>query len=302
MARFCSRFFLLATLVISSSVISPLSAETLERADGTRIAFHLLNRTDESTQGIVLMLQGSGCEPVTEREWLLTEPSVIAPGRVTLAIEKYGVGESGDGKEALQDDCPAAYWQRNTLSQRVLDAMQVIAHLRNQRWWNGELVIHGGSEGGAVAAMLGPLVPETRAIIIVSSGIGVPVWELIQSAVPPAVAAQIPNIVSEATKNPTPNLRFGGESYRWWADAAYVVPARMLLQTDVPVLLIHGTRDQFAPIDSARATNELFLGSGKTNLTYIELKGYDHFMVDQAGVDHKTDVVVRMAAWLQNGR
>ncbi|MEP3297939.1 MAG: lipase family protein, partial [Pseudoruegeria sp.] len=72
--------------------------------------------------------------------------------------------------------------------------------------------------------------------------------------------------------------------------------------TDVPVLLIHGTRDQFAPIDSARATNELFLGSGKTNLTYIELKGYDHFMVDQAGVDHKTDVVVRMAAWLQNGR
>lgn len=297
MAHFIVQLIIAAALCVSFA--SPARADTLERADGTDITYHLLNRTAETRQGIILMLQGSGCEPVIERDWLETEPLQLAPGRAVLVIEKYGVHTDSLDEE---DGCPIAYWHGNTLQQRILDAAQVIAHLRGESWWNSELIIHGGSEGGAVAAMLGPLVPETRAIMIVSSGIGVTVRELIQGAVPPPVAAQIPDILAEAVKNPSPNMRFGGESYKWWADAANVTPARMLLQTGIPILLVHGTRDQFAPVATARATNDMLLASGATNLTYLELEGYDHFMIDESGTDRSAEVVGRMAAWLENNQ
>lgn len=290
----------LSVLTVCATVLfaSPVRAESLERADRSHITYHLLDRADEGKQGILLMLHGSGCEPVIEREWLRSEPAILAPGRAVLAVEKYGVGEAESDAGSLDDGCSLAYWRGSTLQQRVLDAIQVIAHLRNEDWWNGELIIQGGSEGGAVAAMLAPLIPETRSVIIISSGIGVPVSELIQSAVPPHIAAQIPSILAEAAANPTPVRRFGGASYRWWADAANLVPARLLLQTNVPILLIHGTRDQFAPLSTARATQKMFAESDKTNLTYREFEGYDHFMTDEAGVDHSVEVLSFMAAWL----
>lgn len=294
LSKFSAAFLIFATV----SFASPLRAETLERADRSDITYHLLNRAEDGQQGVLLMLQGSGCDPVIEREWLRSEPAVIAPERAVLAVEKYGVGEAGIDVDSLDEGCSLAYWRGSTLQQRVLDAVQVIAHLRDEDWWNGELIIHGGSEGGAVAAMLAPLVPETRSVIIISSGIGVPVAELIQSAVPPAIAAQIPGILAEAAANPTPGKRFGGASYRWWSDAANLVPARLLLQTNAPILLVHGTRDQFAPLSTARATLEIFAESGKTNLTYREFEGYDHFMVDRTGVDHNGEVLGIMAAWL----
>jgi alpha-beta hydrolase superfamily lysophospholipase len=142
-------------------------------------------------------------------------------------------------------------------------------------------------------------VPETRAVVIRSSGIGVPVAELIRAAVPPPVAAELPRILAEARANPSGAIRWGGASYRWWADAAELVPARMLLQTDAPVLLIHGARDQFAPVSSARAARDLFAAAGARNLTYREYPLFDHFMTDAGGVSHREAVLREAASWLR---
>lgn len=270
----------------------------LARADESEITYHLQGTHSAGSRGLLLMLQGSGCEPVTERPWLRSDPALIAPGYAVLAIEKYGVS-AGQPQSGFVDGCSADYWRRNTLQQRVLDALQVIARLRAEPWWNGKLVIYGGSEGGAVAALLAPLIPETKAVVIVSSGIGVSVAELIQAAVPPTVALQVPRIVAEAKANPSGDKRFGGASYRWWADAADITPAKALLQTDANVLLIHGGRDQFAPIATARATRDLFAAARKRNLTYKEYPAYDHFMKDAAGADHRQPVLHQIAEWLK---
>lgn len=283
---------------LTAFIASPIRADSLQRADGSFITYHLLNRATEGRQGLILMLQGSGCEPVIAREWLRTEPPVLASDRAVLAVEKYGVSDGNTATDKFEDGCSIAYWRGNTLHQRVFDATQVLAHLRKEDWWNGELIIYGGSEGGAIAAMLAPLIPETQSIIIISSGIGVSVSDLILSAVPPSVAAQLPEILKEAEANPSPMKRFGGASYRWWADAADIIPARLLLQADVPILFIHGTRDQFAPLFAARATQKMFVEAGKTNLVYREFKGYDHHMVDEAGIDRREEVLKLMATWL----
>lgn len=261
------------------------------------ITFHIDRDAKAARAGAILLLQGSGCEPVVSNERVASVAPLVAPSHVVVTVEKYGV--TGSHEADLVEGCSSDYWNGNTLQQRVMDAAQVIGRLRQEPWWNERLVIFGGSEGGAVAAMLAPLVPETTAVIIYSSGIGVPVGELVRTAMPPPIAAEANRIFAEAKANPTGSKRWGGASYRWWADAVDVTPARMLLQTSAPILLIHGTRDQSAPLPTARATRDLFAREGRRNLTYREYEGYDHFMTDAAGVAHRSSVLRQAATWLR---
>jgi alpha-beta hydrolase superfamily lysophospholipase len=291
---------LIAAALYFASGPAVLARETrvLDRADGSQITFHLDRKAGKGRQSAILLMQGSGCDPVASNARVTSVAPLVAPGDAVITIEKYGVA-SGEGQAGLVDGCSRNYWAGNTLQQRVIDAAQVVSQLRREKWWNRRLIIFGGSEGGAVAAMLAPLVPETKAVIIYSSGIGVPVGELIRAAVPSPVAAEAPKIFAEAKANPTGERRWAGASYRWWADAVGITPARMLLQTTAPILLIHGTRDQSAPVATARATRDLLVRHGKANLTYREYEGYDHFMRDAAGADHRPSVLKDAAAWLR---
>ncbi|HEX9932125.1 MAG TPA: prolyl oligopeptidase family serine peptidase [Allosphingosinicella sp.] len=270
---------------------------TVARVGGSRIVYHLSRRSPGRRQPILAVFHGSGCEPVAQNPRIPSIGPLLAPRHAMLTIEKYGVPAPADAQTV--EDCSADYWRRNTLGQRVLDALQVIAALRRERWWDGNIVLFGGSEGGAVAAMLAPLVPETGAVIVYSSGIGVPVGELVRMAIPPHVAAEAERVYAEARARPVGDLRWGGASYAWWADAADVLPARSLLQTPAPVLLIHGTRDESAPVATARATRDLLARSRRTDFTYREYEGYSHFMVDAGGVDRRPQVLAEAGAWLR---
>lgn len=278
-------------LLLSLTAAAPAATFAVERPDGSRITYHIERQRERGP--VLLMLQGSGCDPVALNERIRWMAPLLAPGHALLTIEKYGVAhDSGE-------QCAPDYWRGNTLTQRVLDALQVVARLRQERWWNRELILFGGSEGGAVAAMLAPLVPETKAVLIWSSGIGLPLGAMILSALPPPVRAEAVRVFAEARADPSPERQWGGASYLWWADAIDLVPARGLVQTPEPVLLIHGTRDESAPVASARAARDLVLAAGKADFTYREYEGYDHFMVDSEGVDHRAEVVAAAASWLR---
>ncbi len=146
--------------------------------------------------------------------------------------------------------------------------------------------------------MLAPLVPETKAVIVYSSGIGLPLGEMIRSAIPPEMNAEALRVFAEARANPAADRRWSGAGYRWWADAVDLVPARSLILTPAPVLMIHGTSDESAPIASARAARDLVRAAGKANFTYREYEGYDHFMAD-AGGSHRDAVMAAAADWLR---
>lgn len=275
----------------------PATAATLARADGSEIVYYVERRAARGRQPLLIMLQGSGCDSVTLNDRIRWMARLLAPGHALLTIEKYGVATGADG-----NDCPVDFWRGNTLTQRVLDAAHVVAALRRQGWWNGELVIFGGSEGGAVAALAAPLIPETRAVVIWSSGIGLPIGQMIRAALPPAMIAEADRVFAEARANPAAGRHWSGAGYRWWADAIDQLPARGLVQTPAPVLMIHGTRDESAPVASARAARDLAAAAGKADFTYREYAGYDHFMVDAGGIDHRREVVVAAAAWLRRQR
>lgn len=291
--RFALAIFVLG-LGAAASASAQQASQRLERADGTAIEFRVAGPDARGRGPMLLMLQGSGCESVDRNPRLPWMAARLAPRHAIVTIEKYGVARGADGEA-----CSAAYWRRNTLQQRVADALQVIASVRRQGWWNGELVLFGGSEGGAVAAMLAPLVPETRAVLIWSSGIGLPIGDMIRSALPPAMAEEAVRVFAEARANPTGERTWAGASYRWWADSVDLVPARALLQTPAPVLIIHGTRDASAPVASARAARDLLADGGRIGVTYREYEGYDHFMIDAAGIDRRAEVLGAAADWLR---
>ena len=275
----------------------PAAGATLMRTDGSAIHYSVERRRPRGRQPLLIMLQGSGCDSVALNERIRWMAMRLAPGHALLTIEKYGVVPGSDGS-----NCTADFLRGNTLTQRVLDAVQLVAALRRQSWWSGELIIFGGSEGGAVAAMAAALIPETKAVIVWSSGIGLPVGQMIRAALPPSIQAEADRVFAEARANPAADRHWSGAGYRWWADAVDQVPARGLVQTPAPVLLIHGTGDQSAPIASARAARDLVRGSGKRNFTYREYQGFDHFMVDGRGVDHRAEVVAAAADWLRRQR
>ena len=76
------------------------------------------------------------------------------------------------------------------------------------------------------------------------------------------------------------------------------MPARSLLQVRAPILIIHGGRDQFADVATARATRDLLSASGMRDFTYREYAGYDHFLIDAASVDHRAEVFEAARQWL----
>ncbi len=270
----------------------PVARQTV-RTDGSELAYHL-QRQNDGPQGLLLLLQGSGCDSVTTRKTLLRDGLIIRPSYAQLTIEKYGVLAGATNP----DDCTSRFWRHNTIQQRLLDALQVIAELRNEPWWNGDLVIFGGSEGGAVAAILAPLVPETDAAIVFSSGIGWRIEDMIRAAIPPQASEQVDAIFGEARSNPTGEKQWGGASYRWWADSLDLVPAQALVGSEFPLLLVHGERDQFAPVETARAAAKLWSDNNRPDTTYREYPGYDHFMIDAENENHNGEVMADIEEWL----
>lgn len=266
------------------------------RPDGSSISYWLEPGDGELSE-LVLILQGTGCEPVSTKPTLAETGALIRPSARTLLIDKAGIGPGPSGE--LMEGCPKEYWERYTLSQRVEDCLRVIADLRKQSWWNRRILIFGGSEGGAVAALLAPLVPETTAVVVMSSGTGVPIGDLIRAAVPPTIEKQASEVFTAARAAPTGKRRWGGASYRWWADAVDQVPARSLVQTDAPILIVHGARDMSSPVGMARAGRDLLVAAGKTNHTYRELADYDHFMRDADGREHMQQVLRDVRRWIE---
>jgi len=287
----------LLALLPAAAPAQPGRSHSVLRTDGSSLVYHVDRPAGARRAGALLVLQGSGCEPVQMDKRVRGYGRMLAPERVLVTIEKYGVGAAQTGDQI--EGCSAAYWRGNTLTRRVLDALAVVAALRRESWWSGDVAIFGGSEGGAVAAMLAPLVPETRAVIVYSSGIGVPVGDLVRMAVPPPVRQQADEVFEEVRRDPDPARRWGGASYAWWADAVDQVAARSLLQTRAPILLIHGSRDQYADVSTARATRDLLAGPAGSRFTYREYAGYDHFMTDAAGVDHRPRVLSAARDWLR---
>jgi dienelactone hydrolase len=291
-----------------SAFAKPLS---LVRTDGSNIRVYL-ETPNQKSFSLVILVHGSTCNSVYPLFQSLT-PSLLAAGIAVATVEKYGIDE-------LQSACPNSYIENNTIQGRVLDHLQVVAHFRkNLQGWNHKVGWAGGSEGGQVASLAAPLVPETSAIVMLASGGGMTMAEelslLTESSLKKSGASsvQIHNELDsllkkydEIKKNPTSSQEWLSDgntarnTYKWWNSILGIKSLPLLENLDVPIYIGHGTEDSSCPYESSKIIAERFSSLGKTNLSFKTYPGLEHNWTDRDGNSHMQQVLGEAIGWLAN--
>ena len=214
-----------------------------------------------------------------------------------LTVEKYGVHPGDDPKDTM-DHCSDRYFDRHTVSQRAEDIIRVLKDLKKREMTAEKMALFGGSEGGAVVAILGSRLPDVDAMILLSMGTGMTLADIVPTIVPEADREWAEGYIKRIRKNPGEKIIWGGNSFNWWAD---IMDRRLvddLLASSSPVLIVHGLEDRTMPIEASRVTREMFEKAGQTRLTYWELKDRDHEMKDAQGVSHMPKTLDYIITWL----
>ncbi|WP_444920705.1 alpha/beta hydrolase family protein [Microbulbifer sp. CnH-101-G] len=269
---------------------------TSKRQDNSTIYWSLEFPAHNDPRGLLLIAQGSGCLPAIKNK-TVQQVKTIAPSFAVLLVEKYGVTHA-DGPNDQFKDCSQAYVANHTVEQRTRDVVQIVDELKDSNWWNGKLVLFGGSEGGDVVARLASRLNPDAAVVF-SSGLGQSFAEVLKSLVPPHVAKEVDAKLAYARANPESVEVWGGNSMRWWADVVDRIPVNDLMDSHAPVLLIQGTEDKSSPVSSGRAARDAYASAGRCELTYWEYPGYDHYMTDTNAVNHRGEVFERIAGWIK---
>jgi pimeloyl-ACP methyl ester carboxylesterase len=311
----------IALIVLSALGANCPAAETtalvhhaVPRLDGTDISYYLAPNAGGSKQPILLILHGSDCNSIANHP-RIRRFERVATDAVALYIDKYGIttelpwSESGD-----RNDCPGVYLERNTLSQRVLDILRVVAELRQSaHWWNGQLFIVGGSEGAIVAESVAPLVPETQSLIIFGFGgrwFENDVLNSVQVSLdadgesPEAQAEHLETVrglLAGARRDRDPAKNFWGYSHAWWASMLEFDQLEALRRVRVPVLALQGSEDEDVDVTGAREMVRALQSKG-SGITFLEYEGLDHGFRDAENQSRLDGVIDDMAKWLGDVR
>jgi pimeloyl-ACP methyl ester carboxylesterase len=283
---------------------------SVKRLDDSVITAYISHDPNFPKQSVLLVLQGSNCESVAPIGGTDQLPRLGDADMAQMSIEKYALSPANTGANKAQ--CPADYLAHNSIDQRLQDVLSAMNYLRYQApWWNGRLYLMGTSEGATVAAVSGTLIPETRGIILINGSIGRPFrdgWADAMAASVGGDKAAEAEVRAEAAKtwdkarhNPTPDEEaFGkGNTLLWWRSIIDIRPSNLLIQIPTPILLLQSDHDEMTPIASARAVEAQFKAVGKSNLSYVELKGLTHGLRTLDGKPAWAPVLKQVTDWLK---
>lgn len=272
-------------------------AETLARPDGSAI-YYTLDRTDRPAKGLIVIAQGSGCMKTADSEGPATIRAAFAD-HAALLVEKAGVMPDAQIADGF-NDCPEAFHQQHTLSQRVADYRAVLAQVRTDPAMAAlPLLLFGGSEGGLAMARLAAL-EAPKATIILSSATGQTLGETILGTLPPEGQKAVSAAFDAARAAPSGDVLFAGSSHRFWADIVDQRALDHMLEAHGAFLLIQGGLDQSSPPVSSRPTLEAFSKAEKCNLTYWEFPGLDHGMQTPNGTSQMAEIGRMAAQWAED--
>ncbi|MEO6548011.1 MAG: hypothetical protein ABIN94_08425 [Ferruginibacter sp.] len=121
---------------------------SVQRLNDSCIDVYIRNKHPEKKMQVLILCQGSGYDSNTKG--FLGVAAKFDDQVAGLMIEKQGVkyGDTGDSLSTT-------YKENNTVYNRLYDYLRVLQYLKKHAdWWNGEVYVFGGSEGGLLAGML----------------------------------------------------------------------------------------------------------------------------------------------------
>lgn len=279
----------------------------VQRLDDSYMDVYINNNHPVKKMPLLILCQGSGYDSNTEG--FLSIAAKFKEQVVGLMIEKQGVkyGDKGDSLSLL-------YKENNTVYNRLYDYLRVLQYLKEHAdWWNGEVYVFGGSEGGLLAGMLASYYPNVKGLAIICYGGGLKFGEAwpISSGLQKKLDGADSNAVRAeelAVKDTLENIRqhatflesFSGDdnTYAWWASIMNLRLSNSLIDLEVPIFVGQGTEDIMAPPLSARKLQQVFQQAGKNNLFLKEYVGYDHSFTDQSNKNHLAEVCIEAISWI----
>ena len=303
---------------------APTSTHTLMTIDGRFMSFYLDIPTevrDGHKLPLLISVDGSGCTGQ------LREGSVdlFHPGNayttnyrpfVRLMVEKPGVKPT----QTYGEECSEEFLRHYSITQRVLDHMQVIQHLRaTADWWSGEVLVFGWSDGGDIAAQLVAYHGGVDRAVLGAMGGGLTMAEHFErfwqcpEDMEPTQRVECQNdlgaTLDDIRDNPTWTKTWSGQdnSYKVWATRLDSRLSHILRDNTVPILIVQGEEDRFGtPVESARALVSDLEAAGNTAFTYWEIPMMEHGWLQEtdAGftVESGKALEEAMLAWLLEGQ
>ncbi|NGX49428.1 MAG: hypothetical protein K940chlam5_01026 [Candidatus Anoxychlamydiales bacterium] len=202
-----------------------------------------------------------------------------------ILIERRGISNESVYKDTFH--------KFNTPTQRLHDHIKLVNYLKENppSWWNGEIFILGGSEGGPIAIKLAKNINANGLVAIVGCGdqtFKEYIWQVIEKMYfssswsdklifwwedLPKNRAEYEDKCEEMKKNPTPNKWWFGQTYLYWSDALDQEEKDDFLALKCPSLVISGSED--VGVESTNSLIEKAI-SKKMDITYFCIEGMGH--------------------------
>ena len=267
-------FFILGSLFISEvSYARQLERYAIENKRGEEIVFFINHvAAGKEAKDLAIWVQGSSAQSVLGKQGM-TENAL--PQHDIVYAEKFKV------------DNPSEFYKHDCRLRRVADLSLVLKHLLQQRKRRDVFLI-GTSEGGVIAPAVAIKHKEVTRVLILGSGGMNQAGELSILARQGLLASagissvpQLKKVFKEIASNPSVNNRWFGHTYKRWHSYLWYSPARDIARLHCPILVIMGSADQSAPVESALSLRSL--AQIRDNLKVYIASGLDHSFRDKAG-------------------
>ncbi|MBN3573529.1 alpha/beta hydrolase family protein [Vibrio neptunius] len=297
------RIILLIPLFIVGAAKASSTSHIIERPDGSSLTYYLARTAQNPSDTLLVIMQGSDCNSVSHNTRINDLFSQTLPEADLLTVEKYGLNQAirwnPDGDSP---DCPTAYIQKDSPTQRAADYQQVLEKLENNY---EHIIVLGGSEGAVVAAMVASQVPSVDTLVSLNAGGRFFVDDVLynmEQTMPPEAFMEAKNgflgFQQAVVSAETMDINMSSHGFAWWKEVLTLDQKSILERVSDDTLILQSERDiNVSPEQSIRQAEQLM--QSRSNVSFMLLAGLDHAFKNQRGESETSSVIKQIQAWLE---
>ncbi|NRB66275.1 MAG: alpha/beta hydrolase [Vibrio sp.] len=297
------RIILLVPLFIVCAAKASSTSHVIERRDGSSLTFYLTRTAQTPSDTLLVIMQGSDCNSVSHSTTINDLFARTVPEADLLTVEKYGLNRAirwnPDGDSP---DCPTAYIQQASPTQRAADYRQVLEKLESNY---EHIIVLGGSEGAVVAAMVASQVPSVDTLVSLNAGGRFFVDDVLynmEQTMPPEALLEAKNgflgFQQAVVSAETMDINMSSHGFAWWKEMLTLDQRSILERVSADTLILQSELDiNVSPEQSIRQAEQLM--QSRSNVSFMLLAGLDHAFKNQRGESETSSVIKQIQAWLE---